>query len=410
MPPSGDDPDSRPQWGDYRVGDLLTRGARTRTYRAEQITVRREVILEQLRPAAASDPATVEAFVADVRAKAAVHYPGIGSVYEAVREGEHVFYTREKLPGDSLEALSDAGTRFAPPVLLEILRQAAEAMAHLEEQGAATLPIEPRHLVLGPQNVLRLVNLAVADEPDALVTRHDRHLLAELLLDCLEEGLPGATRAATLLQQLASDGDDAPSWAEVAASATRLIGSLEHGRAVASQPLRDAGSRRKGPGSLPVVAGVLLGLLVVAGGGLFLAGRHKAPVARPLDGMVAIDASASPTGVPFFIDAEEVTIAEYAEFLGALEIIEPDHRDAYDHPDQPATKDGHRPADWEALYTAARKGTTWEGLPMDLNCPVVNVDWWDAYAYADWRGGRLPTEKEWAAAAQGPALPGSGWG
>jgi formylglycine-generating enzyme required for sulfatase activity len=84
------------------------------------------------------------------------------------------------------------------------------------------------------------------------------------------------------------------------------------------------------------------------------------------------------TLAPFFIDAAEVSNAEYQRFLEVS---------------------GYRPQHPENFLAH------WPGgkLPAELaDHPVVYVDLDDARAYARWAGKRLPTEAEWQRAAQGP--------
>jgi formylglycine-generating enzyme required for sulfatase activity len=110
----------------------------------------------------------------------------------------------------------------------------------------------------------------------------------------------------------------------------------------------------------------------------------------------------------FWIDKHEVTIGQYAKFLKDLEDHPrgqyPELYERIEHTNQPPLKrvdGGHKPPNWHIFYPRAKGKMEVAGTPTSLDSPVVEVDWWDAWAYAKWRGRELPTEKEWEKAARG---------
>src|SRR5207237_8740969 len=104
-----------------------------------------------------------------------------------------------------------------------------------------------------------------------------------------------------------------------------------------------------------------------------------------------------------------VTCGEYAEFIAdggyrtpslwlsdGWALVQSQHWDA--------------PLYWLAPGDPRAPAAHWQvfGLggvrPLDPAAPVCHLSFYEAAAFAEWSGGRLPTEAEWEAAAQRPGL------
>lgn len=150
-----------------------------------------------------------------------------------------------------------------------------------------------------------------------------------------------------------------------------------------------------------VMTGVLGMAIIGMGSGVLAHDNSTSEILSPKDGapLVYIPAGPFPMGVPkgardgglderpnhtvyvdaFYMDKYEVTNGRYLQF-----VTETGHRSPQ-HPTDP-TKN------------------LWKGNMMPesvTNLPVINVDWFDADAYCQWAGRRLPTEAEWEKAAKG---------
>ncbi len=120
--------------------------------------------------------------------------------------------------------------------------------------------------------------------------------------------------------------------------------------------------------------------------GKFSMGTNEARDVSQPEHVVYLDA--------YEIDRYEITNAQYWEFVKYIEETN-DHSKC--SKDEPIGKD-HKPRYWEDEYY---------NVP---DYPVARIDWYDAYAYAAWKGKRLPTEAEWEKAARGLDVRAFPWG
>ncbi len=388
------------KFGDYLPQECIAETETTRTWLAKQVSVGRMVLVEELKEGLESDE-----FIADVRAKAGVEHPLVGSIYEATMENGLCHYAHELLPGETLADRALHGEKLKAQRLVHILRRVAEANIYHESHGNATAPLGLDAIHVDKHGVIRLKNLVVAGDRVPDHSLRDVHRLGESLELNLDQHHPGATRFLTLLSWMR--GEDVPKplkWTQI----RDYCELIEQQLAVPSQvvaPPTAAIRPEKKSGFIWGIA--ILFVAVIAGVFLFLPKKNKRIISdAPMPGWIEIEAGMydTPDGmqvrVPnFMIAACEVTISDYASFLETLDILSKDGGQAtFDHPEQPKTKISHAPDDWENLILAANKGGKWNDRELNIHSPVVGVDWWDAFAYAKWKKAYLPTQEHWLGA------------
>lgn len=395
--------------GNYQVLERLYVEKEAETYRALQVAVQRPVALVLLKPEHLKQPEIVAKFRERERVKASLTHPRIAPLFEAGEANGWLFYTRELPRGRNLAEVALTDETLSERRVTEVLFGVTEAMQFATERGYHHRTIAARDIYIDSEHQSSIVNIfrpAVADKRDA---RADVRGLLDLLRPLAAEG-----KARGLLQSLADANHD---WSSLLIALDDLRDDMRERsivRKIEAETLPVDVSGSKPWWVWLVVAAILI---VVAGLGAFMNGHSL--VGDPATRVLPVEMIAVPAGefryqkndtvrLPtYWISKHEITIGQYAEFLEALKTSAPG---AFDHPSQPKTKTGHEPVKWSTYYSAARSGTTFNGESVTLNTPVTQVDWWDAYAFAKWKGQRLPTEQEWEKAARGKDGSSYPWG
>src|SRR5438309_7492799 len=144
----------------------LGAGAMAITYRARDTVLNSVVALKVIDRKVAQNPGARSRFLREARAAANIHHPNVARVtYYGEQDGE-CFYAMELVEGETLEARVRRDGPMPLAVALDVIEQAARALAAAEACGVVHRDIKPSNVMLesDPSDALRvkLIDYGVA--------------------------------------------------------------------------------------------------------------------------------------------------------------------------------------------------------------------------------------------------------
>src|SRR5262245_56245313 len=126
----------------------LGAGAMAITYRARDTVLNSVVALKVIDRSVAQNPGARSRFLREARAAAHIHHPNVARVtYYGEQNGE-CFYAMELVEGETLEARVRRDGPMPLALALEVIEQAARALAVAEVCGVVHRDIKPSNLML----------------------------------------------------------------------------------------------------------------------------------------------------------------------------------------------------------------------------------------------------------------------
>ncbi len=404
-----------------KVGETTTGGI----YRATQTSMSRSVRLYILSRELSADPEAVQRFVTNASVKANVKLPTMLTVYEAGQDAGVYFYSCEYFRASTLQQLLQQGQQISEKAAFNILKIVSSGLAELAKANILHQPLTPNTILFAGENKIRLANIAALEPNPASTPAEDMKALAAALQQALPPQSDGTVPGLRELLARMQAGDPALlKWAPLSSAVSAITPKVQVADAYKLDARERAAikaleeSKKKQKRSLIINGLVSLTLLAVALYTIYWAMFLRGSSYRNFDTMIRIPAGEfiyqdgqKVTLPEFWIDEHPVTIGQYAEFLQWIQ-DNPDKISTVAHPEAPSGKN-YLPNDWAdqklnmgpmpGYYTRAKRWGKYKGAPLNLDSPVFGVDFYDAYAYAKWKGRRLPTEQEWEKAARGTA-------
>lgn len=158
-----------PKISGYRIIDVLGKGGMGTVYRAEQVSLHRQVALKVLKQEQTSDPAFIAQFIAEARAAAKLQHPNVVSVFDVEHDGDTYFYAMELMHEGSCEDWLKQNGVMPVDRALQVVADAAAGLAYAESLGIVHRDIKPDNLMLDQHGAIKIADLGLASQASDVV-------------------------------------------------------------------------------------------------------------------------------------------------------------------------------------------------------------------------------------------------
>ncbi|MDB5311763.1 MAG: pknB 12 [Gemmataceae bacterium] len=149
--------------GSYVILELLGQGGMGAVYLAEHDTLRRRVALKVLPPKPGADhKVSVERFLREARAAAALDHPNIVRIHDVAQQGEIHYLALEYVDGQTLDQLLVRGGPITPSLAVGYIAQAAAGLQHAHEKGFVHRDIKPANMILTKDGTVKILDMGLA--------------------------------------------------------------------------------------------------------------------------------------------------------------------------------------------------------------------------------------------------------
>jgi serine/threonine-protein kinase len=152
--------------GGYQRIEILGKGGHGTVYRAEQMSLHRNVALKVLPKETTKNPEFVGRFVAEARAAARLSHPNVVQVFDVGHDGDTYFLSMEIMELGSLEDRLKRDGRIDWQECLQLIIDAAHGLAYAESMRIVHRDIKPDNLMVDIHGTVKIADLGLAMSDD----------------------------------------------------------------------------------------------------------------------------------------------------------------------------------------------------------------------------------------------------